>query len=182
VSENLPHKSGTNREPHLVEGVRDFVHIEIGLKTRSDDQCFDLLGAFGWRVGACPFRQKILGGPLEDRVAAVVIGFARLEAEARGKLVFGEAAEFSKGNHADFLLNCLVFGKGDGVAGAIGEHKRAVFDLNVEVESDPHDSPLPQGRVDDCQARCSGVYGIYAQNQESGLMGSGRSTLIVSWL
>jgi hypothetical protein len=176
VSEDLPHKPDTDREPHLGEGVSDFVHIEIGLKTRADDQRFDILGAFGWRVGASPFGQEVLLGPLEDRVAAVVIGFARLEAEARGKLFFGEAAEFPKDNHADFLLNRLVLGKGDGVTGAIREHKRAVFDLNVEVESDPHDSPSQHGGVDACRARCSGVYGIYAQSQESGLMQSGRST------
>jgi hypothetical protein len=63
-----------------------------------------------------------------------------LEAEARGQLVFGKATEFAKGNHADFLLNRLILGKRDGVAGVIGEHQRAVFDLHIEVESDPHDS------------------------------------------
>jgi hypothetical protein len=71
----------------------------------------------------------------------VVIGFTRLEAEAGSQLVFGETTEFPEGDHDDLLLDGLVFGKGNGFASAVREHKRAVFDLNVEVESDTHDPP-----------------------------------------
>ena len=53
--------------------------------------------------------------PLEDRIAAVVVGCARLEAEAGGEFPFGEATEFPEGDHADLLLDALFLGEGDGL-------------------------------------------------------------------
>jgi len=96
-------------------------------------------------VGPRPFGQEVFRRPCEDSVAAVVIGFARFEAEAGGKLAFGEATEFPEGNHADLLLDGLFFGEGDGLPSTVSEHKSAVFDLHVDVESDMHDHPLPWG-------------------------------------
>src|SRR5919204_2909391 len=73
------------------------------------------------------------------------MGFPRLEAEAGSELAFGEATEFPKGNHADLLLDGLFLGEGDGLPSTVSEHKSAVFDLNVDVESDMHAHPLPCG-------------------------------------
>src|SRR5215472_86238 len=47
-----------------------------------------------------------------------------------------------RGNHADFLLEGLFLGEGDGLAGMVREYERAVFDLNVQVERNMHDQPL----------------------------------------
>ena len=76
--------------------------------------------------------------PREDGVADIIVGWARLKAEARGKLAFGEAAEFPERDHTHLLLDRLLLGEGDGLAGRIREHERAVFDLNVDMESELH--------------------------------------------
>jgi hypothetical protein len=94
-------------------------------------------------VWSRPFGQEVFRRPCEDSVSAVVIGFARFEAEAGGELAFGEATEFPEDNHADLLLDGLFFGEGDGLPSTVSEHKSAVLDLNVDVESDMHDHPLP---------------------------------------
>jgi hypothetical protein len=104
-----------------------------------------------------PFGQEVFRRPCEDSVAAVVIGCARFEAEAGGELAFGEATEFPAGNHADLLLDGLFFGEGDGLPSTVSEHKRAVFDLNVDVESDRHDRPLPWGAANAPRALQRGI-------------------------
>jgi hypothetical protein len=96
-------------------------------------------------VGSRPFGQEVFRCPGEDSVADVIIGFARFEAEAGGKLAFGEAAEFPECNHADLLLDGLFLGEGDRLPRVISEHKSVVLDLHVDVESDMHDPPLPGG-------------------------------------
>ena len=103
-----------------------------------------ILALMGW---SRPCGQEVGRGPLEDSVAALVGGGARLEAEAGGKLPCGEAAEFPEGAHADLLLDGLFLGEGDGLAGTVCEHERAVFALNVAVERELHGHSLPQGGV-----------------------------------
>ncbi len=102
---------------------------------------------------------------MEDRVAAVIVGCARLEAEAGGEFPFGEAAEFPEGDHADLLLDALCLGEGDGLPGTVCEHERAVFGLNIEVESEMHGHGLPWGRggVPECGRY---VHVIYALSQK----------------
>jgi hypothetical protein len=95
-------------------------------------------------VGSRPFGQEVFRCPCEDSVADVIIGFARFEAEAGGKLAFGETAEFPECNHADLLLDGLFLGEGDRLPRVISEHKSVVLDLHVDVESDMHDPPLPR--------------------------------------
>ena len=124
------------------------LHITLGFKTRADDERFHLLRAYRWAARSSAFGQKVGGVPLEDSAAAIVIGFACLEAEARGELTFGEATEFPEGDHADLLLGGLFLGEGDSLAGTVREHERAVFDLNVQVERNMHDHPLSGGDVD----------------------------------
>jgi hypothetical protein len=85
-------------------------------------------------------------------VAAVVVGFACLEAEAGGELVLGEAAEFAEGDHRDLLLHGLFLGEGDGLSGTIREHERAVLGLNGEVKSDMHGCPFLHDDLDDSRA------------------------------
>ena len=168
VGKDLPHESGTDRAIHLGEGVSDFIHITLGFKTRADDERFHLLRAYRWAAGPPAFGHKVGGTPLEDRVAAIVIGFACLEAEAGGDLAFGEATEFPEGNHADFLLDGLFLGEGDGLAGMVREYERAVLDLNVQVERNMHDHPLSCGGVDTPECG-QDVYEIRAQDEEPNL-------------
>src|SRR5438128_348920 len=124
-------------------------------------------------MGPRPFGQEVLRCPCEDSVAAVVIGFARLEAEAGGELAFGEAAEFPEGNHADLLLDGLFLGEGDGFPSTVSEHKRVVFDLHVDVESDMHDHPLPCGAAHAPRAlqRCIRNLGTRSRAQHRGEWG-----------
>ncbi len=116
-------------------------------------------------MGPCPFGQEVGRDPLEDRVAALGVGGARLEAEAGGKLPCGEAAEFPEGDHADLLLDGLFLGEGDDLAGTVCEHERAVFDLNVEVEREMHGHSLPRGGVG-VPEHGRYVHRIYAQSQK----------------
>jgi hypothetical protein len=148
VGQDLPHEPGTDRVVHLGEGVSDLIHIAIGFEPRADDERFKLLGAYRWAAGAPPFGEKVGEVPLEDSLTAIVIGFAGLEAEASGELTFGETTEVPQGDHADFLLDALCLGKGDGMAGTIREYERAVLDLNVQVQRDMHDHPLSCGGID----------------------------------
>jgi len=101
-------------------------------------------------------------------MAAIVIGFACLEAEASGDLTFGEATKFSEGKHGDFLLDGLFLGEGDGLAGMVREYERAVLDLNVQVERNMHDHPLSCGGVDTPECG-QDVYEIRAQDEEPNL-------------
>ncbi len=147
VGKDPPNESGTDGEALLGYRLGDLIHIAIGLAPRADDERLDLLGAFRADVWPPALGQERFGRACEDRVAAVVIGFACLEAEAVGELAFGEAAEFSEGNHADLLLDGLFLGEGDGFAITVSEDKRAIFDLHGDVERDMHDHPFPCGEV-----------------------------------
>ena len=142
VGQDPPHESGTDGEPLLGERLSDLIHSEVGLETRADDARRDLLSTFRADVGPRPFGPEVFQCSLEDGVAAVVRGFARLEAEAGGELAFGQAAEFPECNHRDLLLDGLFLGEGDGLPRTVREHKRAVLDLNVDVEREMHDHPL----------------------------------------
>src|SRR5687768_5020702 len=122
--------------------------MAIGFETRTDDERFHLLGASRWIAGTPAFGHKVGETPLEDSTAAIVIGFACLEAKASDQLTFGEGTEFPEGEHADLLLDGLLLREGDGLTGTVREHERAVFDLNVEVERDRHDHPLSCSGVD----------------------------------
>ena len=164
IGEHLGDESGADGEVQLGQRVSDLIHIAIGFEAHADDERLELLGAFGWGVGTRPFGQEVGRRPLEDGVADVVVGFARFEAEASGELAFGEAAEFPEGDHADLLLDSLFLGEGDGLPGRVRQHERAVFDLNVDIESDMHGHLLPRGGGGpEC---CRYVYVIYAQSQE----------------
>src|SRR5207247_7228970 len=101
----------------------------IGLETRTDDERLHLLGAFRSGVGSRPFGQEVFWCPFEDSVADVIIGFARFEAEAGGKLAFGEAAEFPECNHADLLLDGLFLGERERPPRVISEATPFVLDL-----------------------------------------------------
>src|SRR5713101_4159989 len=147
VGKHLSDESGADVDTQLGQHVSNPIHIVIGLEARADDECLDLLGAFRWCVGTRPFGQEVGRGPLKDGVANVVVGFPRLEAKAGGELAFGEAAEFPECDQADLLLDGLFLGEGDGLSGTVSEHERAVFDLNVDIESNMHGHPLPQGGV-----------------------------------
>jgi len=129
-------------------------------------------------VWSRPFGQEVGRGPLEDSGAAVVVGGARLKAEASGELTFGEAGEFPEGDHADLLLDGLFLGEGDGLAGTVCEHQGAGFDLNVEVESEMHGHSLPQGGVGVLE-RSRYVHGIYAQSQKPSTVEKGQTSLAV---
>ena len=125
-------------------------------------------------MGSRPFRQEVFRGPCEDSVADVIIGFARFEAEAGGKLAFGEAAEFPECNHADLLLDALCLGEGDGLTDTVCKHESAVVDLNVEVESEMHGHCLPRGGVGVPErGRC--VHVIYAPSQKPSAMEQGQT-------
>ncbi len=152
VGKDPPHESGTNGEALPGDRLSDLIHIEVGLETRADDARLDLPGAFRSGVWPRPFGPEVFRRSLEDGVAAVVIGFARLEAEAGGELAFGQTAEFPECNHSDLLLDGLFLGEGDGLPRTVREHKRAVLDLHVDVERDMHDHPLPCGTANAARA------------------------------
>jgi len=98
-------------------------------------------------------------------VADIVVGFACLEAEAGGELVFGEAAEFPECDHADLFLDGLFLGEGDGLPCTVGEHERAVFGLNAELESHLHGRSLLRGGIDKSRVRPICIYNL-CQSQE----------------
>jgi hypothetical protein len=102
---------------------------------------------------------------LEDSVAAIGGGGARLAAEAGGKLPFGEAAECPEEDHADLLLDGLFLGEGDDLARPVCAHERVVFHLNVEVESEMPGHALPRGGVS-VPERGRPVHSIYALSQK----------------
>ncbi len=140
-----PNEASTDGETPLGERLSACIPLAIGLETRADDERLDRLGALRSGVWPRPFGQAVFRRPWEDSVAAVVRGWARFEAEAGGELACGEATEFPEGNHADLLLDGVCFGEGDGLPSTVSEHKRAVLDLHVDVESARHDHPLPWG-------------------------------------
>jgi len=157
VGKHLSDESHADVEAPVGERLSDLIHLEIGLEAHADDTCFDLLGAFGWGAWGWAFGQEVGQRAVEDGVAAVIVGLARLEAKAGGELVLGEVAEFPKGDHADLLLDGLFLGEGDGLPAMVREHEGAVFDQNVDVERDLHGHPLPCGCVDDIERRRSAV-------------------------
>jgi hypothetical protein len=146
------------------ERLSDLIHIEIGLEACADDTRFDLLGTFGWGAWGWTFRQEVGQRAVEDGVADVIVGLARLEAKAGGKLSLGEVAEFPKDDHADLLLDGLFLGEGDGLPGMVSEYEGAIFDQNVDIERDLHGYPLSRGGVDALE-RCRYVYAVDAQGQ-----------------
>src|SRR5207245_164765 len=84
VGKDLSDESGADLEAPLGEYLGDRIPIEIGLETRADDEGLNLLGAFRRRVWAWPFGEEVGWRSVEDGVADIVIGFARLEADAGG--------------------------------------------------------------------------------------------------
>jgi len=124
-------------------------------------------------VWAWPFRQEVGRRSVEDGVADIVIGFARLEAEAGGELVFGEAAEFPERDHSDLLLDSVFLGEGDGLPSTVSEHERAVFGLNVEVESDMHGRPFPRRGIDDSREHQICIRNL-CQGQETSTVENGQ--------
>ena len=140
-----PNESSTDGEPPLGERLSACIPLASGLETRAEEERLDRLGAFRSGVGPRPCGQEVFRRPCEDRVAAVVRGCARFEAAAGGALACGEATAFPEGNHADLLLDGVFCGEGDGLPRTVREHKRAVLDLHVDVESARHDHPLPWG-------------------------------------
>ena len=165
VGKDLSDESGADLEAPLGEYLGDRIPIEIGLETRADDEGLNLLGAFRRRVWAWPFGEEVGWRSVEDGVADIVIGFARLEAEASGELALGEAAEFPESDHTDLLLDGLFLGEGDGLPSTVSEHERALFGLNVEAKSDMHGRPLPCGGFADSGARQICIRN-FCQNQE----------------
>ena len=63
----------------------------------------------------------------------------------------------------------LFLGEGDGLPGRVREYESAVFDLNVDVESDMHGHSLPRGDVG-VPERCRYVHVIYAQSQKPSIV------------
>src|SRR6266487_5573001 len=154
VGKHLGDKAGTDVYPQRAYGVGDLIHIVIRLKTLADDECLHLLGAL-WRwVGAGSFGEEVGRRPVEDRVADVVGGFARLEAKGLGELTLGEGAEFSEDDHADLLLHVVFLGERDGFAVRSRQHEGAILDLHVDGERDLHGHPLPHGGIDKARELC----------------------------
>ena len=160
VSQHLCNESRADVEAHVGKRLSDLIHIEIGLEARADDARFDLLGAFEGGAWGRAFGQEVGQRTVEDDVADVVVGLARLEAKAGGELALGEVAEFAKDDHADLLLDSLFLGKSDGFPGRSSEHEGAVFDLNVDIERDLHGHALSCGRIDDL-GRCGSAADMY---------------------
>jgi len=175
VGEHAGDESGANRQALLGKRLSDLISIEIGLEAQADDKRLDFLGAFRWVVRAGPFGQEISWRSVEDGSAAIVIGFACLEAETRGELALGETTEFPEGDHTDLLLHSLSLGEGDGFPRTVCEHERAVLGLNVEVEIDLHGRPLPRSGIDAFRALqiCLRNFG---QNQETRTGENGQTT------
>lgn len=106
-------------------------------------------------------------------MADIVIGFARLEAEAGGELVFGEAAECPERHHRDLLLDRVFLGAGDGLPSMVREHERAVFGRNIEVESDMHGRPFPRRGSDDSREHQICIRNL-CQGQETSTVENGQ--------
>jgi len=164
VGKHLSDDSCADVEAHVGERLSDLIHIELGLEACADDTRFDLLGTFGWGAWGWTFGQEVGQRAVEDGGADVIVGLARLEAKAGGKLSLGEVAEFPKDDHADLLLDGLFLGEGDGLPGMVSEYEGAIFDQNVDVERDLHGHPLSRGGVDALE-RCRYVYAVDAQGQ-----------------
>ena len=164
VGKHLSDESCADVDTHVGERLSDLIHIEIGLEACADDTRFDLLGTFGWGAWCWTFGQEVGQRAVEDGVADVIVGLARLEAKAGGQLSLGEVAEFPKDDHADLLLDGLFLGEGDGLPGMVSEYEGAIFDQNVDVERDLHGHPLARGGVDELE-RCRYVYAVDAQGQ-----------------
>ena len=175
VGKDLSDESGADLEAPLGECLGDRIPIEIGLETRADDEGLNLLGAFRRRVWAWPFGEEVGWRSVEDGVADIVIGFARLEAEAGGELALGEAAEFPESDHTDLLLDGLFLGEGDGLPSTVSEHERALFGLNFEAKSNMHGRPLSRG-ASLILERCRYVYVIFAKIKSRTLGRMGRPT------
>ena len=68
----------------------------------------------------------------------------------------------------------MFLGEGDGLADTVCEHERAVFDLNVEVESEMHGHCLPRGGVG-VPERGRYVHAMYAPSQKPSTMEQGQT-------
>lgn len=164
VGQHLSDEPCADVEAHVGERLSDLIHIEIGFEAGANDTGFDLLGTFGWGAWDGAFGQEVDQRAVEDGMAEVIVGLARLEAKAGGKLSLGEVAEFSKDDHADLLLDGLFLGEGDALPGMVSEYEGAIFDQNVDVERDLHGHPLARGGVNEFE-RCRYVYAVDAQGQ-----------------
>src|SRR3972149_930090 len=86
IGENLPDEPGADLEAQPRQFIGDLIHAQIGLEAATDDERLELTGAFGRFLGAGPFGQQIRRQAVEDGVADVVVGLARLEAEGLSQL------------------------------------------------------------------------------------------------
>ena len=175
VGTYLSDESGADLEAPLGQRIGDLIPMKISLEARADDACLDLLGALRWVVWPWAFGQEVGRRSVEDGVAAIVRGLARLEAEAGGKVVLGEVAAFPEEDHADLLLDHLFLGEGDGLPSLVSEHEGAVFDQNVDVETDLHGRPLPRGGIEASRALQICLRNL-CQNQETSTVENGQTS------
>jgi len=168
-------ESGADLEAQLGQRIGDLIPMKISLEARADDACLDLLGAFRWVVWPWAFGQEGGRRSVEDGVADIVRGLARLEAEAGGKVVLGEVAAFPEEDHADLLLDHWFLGEGDGLPSLVSEHEGAVFDQNVDGETDLPGRPLPRGGIEASRALQICLRHV-CQNQETSPVENGQTS------
>ena len=79
VGQHVSDKPCADVEAHVGERLSDLIHIEIGFEAGANDTCFDLLGTFGWGAWGWAFGQEVGQRAVEDGIAEVIGGLARLE-------------------------------------------------------------------------------------------------------
>ena len=55
----------------------------------------------------------------------------------------GQIAEFAQSDHADLLLDRLLWGEGDGFALPVGENEGTVFDSDFDIDGNIHLDSFP---------------------------------------
>jgi len=143
IGENLRDEPGTNGEAELCELRGDLVHVQIGLIAAADDERLELFGAFRRGLWPCSLGQQVRRQPVEDGLARIVVGLARLETEGLGQFNLRQIAEFAQSDHADLLLDRLLWGEADGFALPVGENEGTVFDADFDIDGNIHLDSFP---------------------------------------
>src|SRR5216117_3798371 len=128
-------------EVSLVTMCRNFVYIAAALWRIDTTTCEGMVMHIALNLDV-----EVQDGTLvlTDRTGQTITFSKAQRVQQKGSMItLGDLCD-----HADFLLDALCLGEGDGLAGTIREYERAVLDLNVQVERDMHDHPLACGGID----------------------------------
>ena len=96
VGEDFGDESCADVKTQPCEQICDLVHIEVGFVALLDDERFDLTCSFLCCLRSRPLRQQVCRRSIENSIADIIVGLARLEAKGLGQLALGKVRQLSQ--------------------------------------------------------------------------------------